>query len=261
MHLGLGLSVTLRRGGSSLDASTSALVARMSSAPNATRQGQINTLITSIKTAGVWDKLDGLYLLAAADAQSARLNWKGATFTLAETGTVTFTTDRGYNGDGTTGHLLTSFTPSVSGGLFTLNSAHLGAYILDNIDNAVACMGQVSGSASSANIFPRNANRIQGSINDATTAPLISVSTSIGHTVVNRSGATARQYYRDGSLVGSDATAATALPTAQIALLRSFSAFDTRKIAAAHLGASLTAGETAALTSALQSYLQSVGAV
>ena len=35
---------------------------------------EIKTLVDSLKSAGVWAKLDALYLLAAHDAQAARLN-------------------------------------------------------------------------------------------------------------------------------------------------------------------------------------------
>lgn len=64
-------------------AETDALVARMEIAPSAARKKLIDDLIVELKSWGIWQKLDLLYILAAHDAQAARLNW------VKWTGTVT----------------------------------------------------------------------------------------------------------------------------------------------------------------------------
>lgn len=61
-------------GGSGYSAEAIAYFAGMSVQPDATRKGQLDTLITSLKSAGVWAKLDALYIMAAHDAQAARVN-------------------------------------------------------------------------------------------------------------------------------------------------------------------------------------------
>ncbi|MEW6257105.1 MAG: hypothetical protein AB1592_14220 [Pseudomonadota bacterium] len=60
-----------------------ALIARMTAAPSTARATAIGALVRSLASAGLWQKLDALYLLAAHDAQAARLNW------VPWTGTVT----------------------------------------------------------------------------------------------------------------------------------------------------------------------------
>jgi hypothetical protein len=36
----------------------------------------IDTLIANLKAQGVWEKLDALYVFAAEDAETAKINWK-----------------------------------------------------------------------------------------------------------------------------------------------------------------------------------------
>src|SRR5690606_35810663 len=101
----------------------------MTTPPTRARQLLINTTITNLIAAGLWPKLDVLYLLAAADEQAARLNWKNpGTFTCTAVNSPTFTADRGFAGDGSTSYLDTNFNiSSASGRLYEQNSAHIGA--------------------------------------------------------------------------------------------------------------------------------------
>ncbi|MFG1397189.1 hypothetical protein [Roseixanthobacter pseudopolyaromaticivorans] len=82
MRLGLSLpsAALYRQRGQPLAPETTSLLARMSVQPAAGRRTQIDTLVKSLLAAGIWTKLDALYLLAAHDAQAARLNlvpWSG----------------------------------------------------------------------------------------------------------------------------------------------------------------------------------------
>jgi hypothetical protein len=77
-----------------------------------------------------WGLLDCLYILAAPDAATALLNLVSTNYSLIANGTTTFTPDRGYAGDGTTGYLDTQFIPGVGSPHYTQNSASVGAYDL-----------------------------------------------------------------------------------------------------------------------------------
>ena len=104
------------------------LFARMTTQPAAVRKSLINATIKMLKDAGLWAKLDAFYALAAADEQSAQLNWKGATGNLTKIGSPGFTVDAGYAGGGggaksnylNTGIVLGNST------LYTQNSGHMG---------------------------------------------------------------------------------------------------------------------------------------
>ena len=116
-------------GGVSYEAEALTYFAAMSVAPDDTRKGHLNTLIASLKTAGVWAKLDGLYIMAAHDAQAARVNAVNPASVATANGTITFTTDRGYAGNGTTGYLNTGFNPTTAPSpKYARNSAHMGAW-------------------------------------------------------------------------------------------------------------------------------------
>jgi len=82
MRLGLSLpsAALYRQRGQPLAPETAGLLARMSVPPSPARRTHIDTLVKSLIAAGLWTKLDALYLLAAHDAQAARLNlvpWTG----------------------------------------------------------------------------------------------------------------------------------------------------------------------------------------
>lgn len=226
------------------------------------RKYLIDTTIRSLKTTGVWSKLDCLYLLAAADAQAALINWKTpGTFNLTLADAPTFTTDRGYTGDGVNDSLATGFVPS--GGMYAQDSAHIGAWVLNDITSASAyAIGETSGSTPNAYIRPRStATEAVWTVNNATAVTTAGVTTSAGHTMINRSASDAQQIYKDGAELGTSTGASTGLPTTAIHLLRGFSVFSAHQIAAAHIGGSLSATEVEDLYVALTVYLTAVGAI
>ncbi|MFG1423925.1 hypothetical protein [Roseixanthobacter liquoris] len=93
MRLGLSLpSAALYRQRSQPPApETLGLLARMSVPPSPARRTQIDTLVKGLIAAGLWTKLDALYLTAAHDAQAARLNlvpWTGTVTNLLPNSTM-----------------------------------------------------------------------------------------------------------------------------------------------------------------------------
>ncbi len=228
------------------------------------RKYLINTLISSLKTAGVWTKLDCLYVLAAADSQAALVNWKNpGTFNLTAAGSPTFSADDGYTGDASSASLATGFTPSTAGGSYTQDSAHIGAWVLNDITSTSAySIAHISGSTPQAIMRPRStATQAVWTVNNATAVTTATVTTSAGHTMANRSAADAQQIYKDGAELGTSVGASTGLPTSAIHLLRGFSSFSAHQVAAAHIGGSLGADEVGDLYDALSAYLTAVGAI
>ena len=72
-------------------------------APSAAQQTLQNTLVTDLKTAGVWSKLDLFYVFATdGDSDYATLNWKApSSFQLTKTNSPTFTANQGFAQSGT----------------------------------------------------------------------------------------------------------------------------------------------------------------
>jgi hypothetical protein len=77
----------------------STYVAAMSVQPDITRKAAIDTLIGSLKSAGIWTTIDVLSLFAAHDSQAAVLNAKDPTKVWTPVNSPTFTVDRGFTGD------------------------------------------------------------------------------------------------------------------------------------------------------------------
>ena len=150
MKIGLGLSLTNRAAyAAGFSDEATALFAAMSVQPDAARKALINSFIVALKTAGIWSELDLLYVMAAHDAQAAQLNWKApAANTLSPQNSPTFTTDRGYQGNGTTSYLTagTNFSALTN---YQQNDAVLGVWSLTDLDHATAREAGPEGSGSS----------------------------------------------------------------------------------------------------------------
>lgn len=238
------------------------LIARMSVQPTPARQAQINTLITALKAGGVWTKLDTLYLIAAHDAQAARLNWKGnATYDITAVSAPTFTTDRGYAGNGTSSYLDTNWAFS-AGVNFTQDDASFGIWSRTIGQSAVNVAG--SGTANEDTIVGRSGADTSGHrINCATNTSGAASTDGTGLWHAERTAATVHQLYRNGAANGAAGSQTSiARSSANFNLGRiNTSAFAVTQFAAAFTGASFTAPQRAALYSALSTYLTAIGAV
>jgi hypothetical protein len=238
---------------------TRLLLANMTTEPDAARRYLIDETIKALKDAGIWSKLDMLYMLAAHDSQAARLNWLNpAGPALSAVNSPTFTTDRGYAGNGTSSYLNTSLSPNTFDHL-RRDSAHLGFWQVTNAStnsNDIGIFGD-------ANTRLRNYNSgssLAGRLHDATTG-IFTTSSSTGHAVINRSAASARQFYQSGTSVGTDSVTSTAGPSgSSLNLLRADASYTADQLAAAHAGASLSSTEVANLYTILRDYLQELGA-
>jgi hypothetical protein len=109
------------------NAEAAALVARFTTQPTNARKALIDTFVGSLKTAGVWSKLDALYVTAQFDAQAAQRNWIADQYNLTPANAPTFTADRGYAGNGTSAHLTTGALRNAMS-KFTQDSASIGAW-------------------------------------------------------------------------------------------------------------------------------------
>jgi hypothetical protein len=256
----LGLSIPEVAGrGLRLDAATAALVARMSVQPSGTRVRSIDAAVRALKAGGVWPKLAALYLIAAHDAQAARLNWVQPAYGLTAVNSPAFTTDRGYAGDGTAAYLDTGWSPSLG----AQDSLCFGVWDRTGAQSTAGVAG--TSAAPSVLLLVRSATdtaAVRVNQGAASASGAGSVTDGSGLTVANRSGASAVQIYRNGALLLSASPASTAPSTAPLTLgLFNASNFNAHQFAACVIGSSLDAGEQAALHGALLGYLTAVGAV
>jgi hypothetical protein len=246
------------------DPSSELLFANMTVGPNDQRRRDIDKLIRALKVAGIWPKLDVLYLFAAHTETAALLNWKApGTFTGTNVSGTAFAIDRGFTGDGSADHINSNFTPSTAGGLYAQDSAHHAAWSLTAgaASSSQRLIGAAGATTPRAVLIPRNASdQMNIIINDAT-GDVGANAVQSGHFLANRSASNATQSYKDGVSIDTSAVNSTGLPTQAICFDRDNATFSTLQIAGGSIGASLTAADVLALYAAKLSYLQAVGAV
>ena len=106
----------------------SLLVDQSAETPAAVEQKLYNDLIAGLKADGVWPLLDRIFVLAAENTQSALTSLKAPTSTAATAVSPSFTTDRGYTGNGSSAYVNSNFDPSVGTNNYTRDSACLFAW-------------------------------------------------------------------------------------------------------------------------------------
>lgn len=235
-----------------------ALFARMDVQPDRARKGLINKLIKSLKSAEVWAKIDGLYILAAHDSQAARLNWKSVNFTLTAVNNPVFTVDRGYQGNGSSQYLSTGYNFSGSGGVFTQNSGTLGVWT--RTTDAVGGYSMGNGQNALAP-WSSSGSTTRGAINAGSFNNFGAVPDAPGLYTLSRTASNLTTNYKDGVASGTATTASSALQNNICNILAyGNSSYTNRQLAASFLGAGLSAVENLSVYIALATYMTAVGA-
>lgn len=246
-----------------VNAEASALVARFTTQPTNARKLVIDNLVGSLKTAGVWTKMDVLYVRAAADSQAARLNWIADQYNSTAFSSPLFTADRGYTPDGSASYLDSGFNPTTAvGAKFLQDNAHLGAWHRTDLANAGATSSNDIGNATSR-ILNSGTMITQTRPNSSATGGSTTEDYA-KHKVYSRDGSASWRYFSNGVISGADprvTPVSEALTNYNFGTGRTAAAsFGLNQEAVSHWGGYLTAAEIAAMTAAFSTYLTAVGA-
>jgi hypothetical protein len=242
---------------SAYETESTTLFAAMTTAPSATRKSQINTFIQDIKTGGVWAKLAKIAVMGAHAEQAALLNWKapaGTAFT--KSGTITFAVDRGFTGDGVSGHLDSG---ALWTALATQNDASMWARSLTQAIAGTPLIGTTTAGGGNAYIGPTVSGNFTVRAHGATAA-IDAAASSIGFFGWARSLSTAFRAYR-GKIETTVTQTSAAMPAGNLSILRTGSSYGPWQVAFAAGGSSLTTAEQAALHDAVELYLSEIGAI
>lgn len=131
--------------------------------PSAAQQILQNQLVLDLKSAGVWTKLDVLYIFANdSGADFATLNWKNPNAHQATAvNSPVFTTNVGFTGNATNQQYIdTNFNPATSGVNYTLNNAGRFVWV-----SAQSGTGPFDGNSTGGSNRILNANSASQSIN------------------------------------------------------------------------------------------------
>ncbi|EWF64879.1 hypothetical protein L387_03751 [Klebsiella michiganensis] len=244
-------------------AETTALIARMAVKPGTVQQMAINQLIYLLKNEGVWGALDGLWLGVSTSYADSLLNIVKDAFNLSTDAPPAWNQSGGwtFSRSGLT-YLDTGYNPSLAAGKLALEDASFGALLFP--PSTMVATGHVMGAfngtegislaprPSSASSSPMGVRLNQANafiVGDYAVANAVyGVSRLNGKLAV----------YREGLLLGSTMQAATVMANTNVLLGCSqkssgYHMFD-GALAAAWVGASLTAKQMLVLTNAIRRY-------
>jgi hypothetical protein len=243
-----------------LDSDAAAYIAAMTVLPDPDRRTLINNLVTGLKADGLWTQIDWLVLLAAHDSQAARINVRKPTKIATAVGGVTFTVDRGYQGDGTTGYLDFGETAMATGNVFARTSAFVMTYANLGSGASQRQIGTATGTTSTINISAADTGNEFYALN-ASAAQGLSGAGVIGSRIAVRTTSGNMQLYKNGASVSSGSASAVAPDAGNTLLLRgSNTAFGNHRLACAGTGGGLSSANILQLHNRLLTYLTALGA-
>jgi hypothetical protein len=140
------LKATAMKGGASIDTDAQAFITA-AAITNTTQQNAIKTLVTDLKTYGIWSKMKALYPFVGGTAAQHRFNLKdprtvNAAFYLDFIGGGTHS-GNGYQPNGTTAYANTYLAPNAMG----QDNIHVSIYSRTNTDGVYADIGAGDGSS------------------------------------------------------------------------------------------------------------------
>jgi len=254
------LKATAMGGGGATDAQSFITAAAIT---DATQQNAINTLVTDLKTYGIWNKMKAIYPFVGGTASAHKFNLKDprdldAAFRLTFSGGWTHSST-GALPNGTTGYAETYFNPTT--GYSVNNSAHISFYSRTNSseagDNDMGCYDvnnlviSTRRSDQSNNTF-LYANTLSGGIGFVD-------SNSLGLYVSNRINNQANGF-KNGISKGSNTVADNARNNRNVVIGANnafgfnITAYSSRQSAFASIGDGLTDTEAANFYTAVQAY-------
>lgn len=238
---------------SALQKETTALIARMSPKPSSYRAQLMDNLIRALKDAGVWTRLDFLYVTAAADVAASRVNWVSSSYTATAVGTVLFTANIGVQGASQVpiAYLNSNYAPDGTKN-FKLNDAHMAVWASSLSTNTTEI-----GDGTGARTLIPNTTASQAFV-DLSASPAVTFATNnvAGLSLITRADGTNERFSKNGGLFSTAAAATVDTGLNPGALFRVASGG--RLVSAASIGAGLTDAQITAYYNALNTYLTAI---
>lgn len=225
-------------------------------------------LFIDLKAAGIFQLFDAAYILAHEVEAVALRNIVKRAHDCTAHGTIVFTADRGFQGNGSTGYLDTHYNLFNDRVNYDLNTGSMGIYCRTNVGaNSTTSIGaQLTGGN------PRSYQNIRSvagtwaySINSGS-GGTIAVPSSLGLFVAQRTASNSLIAYRNGSAIASSSVASTSIPGGNATISArnnvgvGIDSFSPRQYAFPLFGGLLSAGQHLTLYTLLQAYLTAIGA-
>jgi hypothetical protein len=176
---------------------------------DSTQQSAINTLVTQLKTYGIWTKMKAVYPFVGGNATSHKFNLKDprdldAAYRLVFNGGWTHTST-GALPNGTTGYADTKLIPNTD--IQSVNNMHYSVYFRNNFTNTNAAFGIYEYTLSTMYCLPKytNGNFIATLGDEGVSNSFTNTSTS-GNYIISRTSSTSLKSYKSGVLSNTNVT-------------------------------------------------------
>jgi len=227
-------------------------------------------MICGLVTDGTWAKLDLLYIFATNTSTTALLNLVSTSFTAANTGALTFTTDQGFTGTGVVGGFIdTNWVPSTNAVQYTLNGGMTGVYIRTSrvTANNMTGYGCNNVAGTSYSYFRgRNASgNIEAGLNDGTFGGFANANVQ-GSWVMNRTSSSNIDIFKNAgsTLLGNITATSVALPDRNMQVFQLGNGAGqgptTDQQAAFWAGGGFSAADVSSFQARVNAYMTAVGA-
>jgi hypothetical protein len=189
--------------------------------PSAAVQVKQNNLLKELIAAGIWAKLDVFYLFAQdGQAEFGTLNWKAPLlYQSTLVNSPTFTSNKGFAGNGSSSYINTNFNPSTGGVNYVRNNASVVLY-MDTINDAglkFFC-GAINGGLTSQLAEDNTANSMRPDINGDNSGVGIIAKIGAKWFNMNRDNSTEVKLFQDTTL-STNPDPSNGVPNANMTLL------------------------------------------
>lgn len=228
---------------------------------DATRKGHLNTLVVGLKADGLWTKIDWL-LVAGATSLEMRTNVRAPSKVASAINSPTYTTDRGFTGDGSTSYLDIGEVYNNTGNQWSQNSATIGVWC--NLEaGATGIQPHCGNTGADRNVIrARNtAGNESFNINDSTASILrANAGSRTGHRAASRNSSTDKRGYVGGSLVTTLSVSSSSVSATNGTVLRGGSVYTSDRISGFYSASDFSDADHTAMHSRLNTYLTAIGA-
>ncbi len=171
--------------------------------------------IKNLKGAGIWNKLDRLWVFATEQQEHARISIKNPYSTnISEIASPTWIANQGYNGNGSSSYLDTNYIASVDGVNYVTADASLGIYSRSNVSDNTWDMGAYTAAGNFAGLVITGFGAFYGPINEDGGFNGPANASSLGLFSADRNG-TQTNTYKNGSLQWNRTSTAKPVPSVE----------------------------------------------
>jgi hypothetical protein len=225
--------------------------------PSAGQQTLQNQLLVGLKNGGIWSKLDTFAVFATdGDSDFALIDWKRLSDYTA-INSPTFTSNQGFQGNGTSSYIDSNFAPSSSVNA-NINSISLGyfCYQIDTAPSTSEGLWATSNANAPINWIRYTTKRIYLNSGSATYVNFNAASNQFA--AVNRINSLDLNLYSNGILQDSaQILTSSTLDTTNLFALKWLSSFSDAKMSMTYYGSNLT-GEMSDFYTAWNTYITSI---